>query len=141
MPVSDAEVVVIGGGAAGIAAAQRLRDAHIDCLLVEARPRLGGRSWTDRDGPTTPDHLGCGWLHSADRNPWCEIAQAQARSIDKTPPPWTRRSVPIGFPISEQTAFFEALEKFHERVDAFVQGEADVPVATFLEPRGRWNEL
>ena len=138
---SDTEVVIIGGGAAGVAAAQRLRNAQVECLLVEARLRLGGRAWTNTDDPATPIDLGCGWLHSADRNPWCEIAEAQGRSIDKTPPPWTRRSVPIGFPISEQTAFFEALEKFHERLDASAQGEADVPVATFLEPRGRWNEL
>jgi monoamine oxidase len=138
---SDTEVVIIGAGAAGVAAARRLDSAHIDCLLVEARPRLGGRAWTNNDNPACPIDLGCGWLHSADRNRWREIAEAQGRSIDRTPPPWTRRSAPIGFPISEQDAFLEALETFHQRLDGFATGEGDAPAATFLEPLGRWNNL
>ena len=141
MASSDTEVVIVGGGAAGIAAARRLKDAHIGCLILEARPRLGGRAWTNDDNPTSPIDLGCGWLHSADRNPWRAIAEAQGYSIDRTPPPWTRHSSSIGFPLSEQTSFFEAVEEFYERLDAFSEGERDVPAATFLEPLGRWNEL
>lgn len=41
-----ARIVVIGGGAAGIAAARRLHDAGADVLVVEASDRLGGRAWT-----------------------------------------------------------------------------------------------
>jgi monoamine oxidase len=136
---SDTEIVIIGGGAAGIAAARRLKDADAECLVVEARPRLGGRAWTNSDNPTMPTDLGCGWLHSADRNPWREIAEAQGRSIDKTPPPLRRPSVPIGFPLSEQSAFLQALEKFYERFNAF--GKDEGPAATFLESGGRWNEF
>ena len=138
---SDTEVVIVGGGAAGIAAARRLHDAHVHCLLVEARSRLGGRAWTASLGPATAVDLGCGWLHSADRNPWREIAEAQGRTIDKTPPPWMRRSPPIGFPVSEQDSFLDALGTFYRRVDALPEAELDVPAASFLEPRGRWNNL
>ena len=46
MTTNETEVAIIGGGAAGIAAGRRLRAAGIDCLLIEARPRLGGRAWT-----------------------------------------------------------------------------------------------
>jgi monoamine oxidase len=141
VPGSDTEVVIVGGGAAGIAAGRRLADAHIDCLLVEARQRLGGRAWTVDDGTGFPIDLGCGWLHSADRNPWQDIAQAQGRSIDGTPPPWTRRSAPIGFPLVEQAAFLDALHKFRERLDSLPEWEPDVASATFLEPLGRWNHL
>ena len=138
---SDTEVVIVGGGAAGIAAARRLHDAHVHCLLVEARSRLGGRAWTASLGPATAVDLGCGWLHSADRNPWREIAEAQGRTIDKTPPPWMRRSPPIGFPVSEQDSFLDALRTFYRRVDAIAEGATDVPAASFLEPHGRWNNL
>jgi monoamine oxidase len=138
---SDTAVVIVGGGAAGIAAGRRLMDAHVDCLVVEARQRLGGRAWTLGDGAGFPIDLGCGWLHSADRNPWADIAQTQGRSIDRTPPPWTRRSATIGFPLAEQSAFLDALHEFHQRLDALSEREQDVASATFLEPRGRWNDL
>jgi len=136
---SDTEVVIIGGGAAGVAAARRLTDARIDCLLVEARSRLGGRAWTINS--EFPIDLGCGWLHSADRNPWREVAALQGRSIDKTPPPWMRRSAPIGFPLSEQDAFLQAHREFYERLDSLSEDKPDVAAATFLEPHGRWNAL
>jgi monoamine oxidase len=125
MASGDTEVVVVGGGAAGIAAGRRLIDAGIECLVVEARPRLGGRSWTIGDGSEFPIDLGCGWLHSADRNPWREIAEAAGGTIDKTPPPWRRLSLPIGFPIAEQRGFLQALETFYERLGSLADGEPD----------------
>jgi monoamine oxidase len=138
---SDIEVVVVGGGAAGVAAARRLHDSGIVCVLVEARRRLGGRAWTIGNGAGFPIDLGCGWLHSADRNPWREVAALQGRSIDKTPPPWMRRSAPIGFPLSEQDAFLQAHREFYERLDSLSEDKPDVAAATFLEPHGRWNAL
>ena len=141
MASSDTEVVIVGAGAAGIAAGRRLSDAGIDCLLVEARTRLGGRAWTVSDDPAFPVDLGCGWLHSADRNPWWDIAEAQGCSIDRTPPPWTRRSTPIGFPLSEQTTFLCALQKFHRRLDSLSEEAPDVAAAAFLQPHCRWNDL
>ncbi len=70
----ETEVVVVGGGAAGIGAARKLTDAGVPCLLLEARDRLGGRAWTHEVGGYPLD-LGCGWLHSADRNPLTKIAR------------------------------------------------------------------
>src|SRR5262249_33889441 len=116
-------------------------DAHLDCLVVEARPRLGGRAWTMRGHSEFPIDLGCGWLHSADRNPWREIAEAQGGSIDKTPPPWTQHSAPIGFPLSEQTSFLQALQKFREQLHSRCEEDPDLPAAKFLEPLGQWNAL
>jgi monoamine oxidase len=140
MPADDFEVVIVGGGAAGIAACRQLHEAQVRCLLIEARPRLGGRAWT----VTVPsDHaidLGCGWLHSADRNPWSDIAHAQGREIDRTPPPWMRPSLPYGFPLAEQRAFLEASHAFYDRVKV-AEGAPDRPAAALLEPNGRWNGL
>ncbi|MGZ8324459.1 MAG: flavin monoamine oxidase family protein [Rhodoplanes sp.] len=110
-------------------------------VILEARPRLGGRAWTNSDDPTSPIDLGCGWLHSADRNPWREIAEGHGYAIDRTPPPWTRYSSTIGFPLSEQNSFLEALRKFHERLDTLSEGQRDVAGAVFLAPLGRWNDL
>jgi len=44
----DADVIVIGGGIAGVAAALRLKDCGLDPLVLEAESRVGGRMTTDR---------------------------------------------------------------------------------------------
>ena len=105
MTNSETEVAIVGGGAAGIAAGRRLTAAGIDCLLIEARARLGGRARTVTDQSGFALDLGCGWLHSADRNPWAPIAEAQGRTVDKTRPPWTKPSLPIRFSLEEQHEF------------------------------------
>ena len=141
MPSTDFETVVIGGGAAGIAAARRLNQAKIRCLIVEARSRLGGRAWTVAGPVRSALDLGCGWLHSADRNPWVAIAEEQCRAIDKTPPPWRRRSLPRGFPEGDHREFLKAQEEFFARVSERAQKEPDVAAAALLAPECRWNNL
>jgi monoamine oxidase len=134
------DVIIVGAGAAGIAAARTLHDAGKRVIALDARSRIGGRAWTIAAGGFPLD-LGCGWLHSADRNPWTAIARDLGLAIDKTQPPWTRPSLPIGFAIEEQKAFRSALDAFYERVDEAVQSGADVPVSDCLIPGGRWNAL
>lgn len=141
MPGSDVEVVVVGGGAAGIAAARRLVEARVDCLLVEARPRLGGRAWTVHDGSGLALDLGCGWLHSADRNPWVKVAGEQGALIDKSPPPWTRPSLDVGFPRAEQKEFQEAIGAFFMRLERVRERDSDLSAAIYLDPHSRWNGL
>ena len=141
MPPSDTEVIVIGGGAAGIAAAYRLREAKVDALIVEARPRLGGRALTFVAAGGYPIDLGCGWLHSANRNPWAGIAEREGFTIDRTPPPWMRASAQVGAPADDVAEFWQALRRFRERTDTLAEGEPDRPAAAFLEPDGRWNNL
>ena len=141
MPSTDFETVVVGGGAAGIAAARRLNQAKIRCLIVEARSRLGGRAWTVAGPMRSALDLGCGWLHSADRNPWVAIAEEQCRTIDKTPPPWRRRSLPRGFPEGDHREFLKAQEEFFARVSERAQKEPDVAAAALLAPECRWNNL
>ena len=138
---SDVDVAVIGGGAAGVAAAKRLQQASIRCLLVEARPRLGGRAWTVRDADGHALDVGCGWLHSADRNPWVGVAQAEGLSIDKTSPPWMNRPLERSFPRAEHAEFRKAFGEFYERLHEAAQREGDAPASTLLDPASRWNPL
>ena len=141
MARSEFAVVVVGGGAAGIAAGRRLRAAGVDALLIEARPRLGGRAWTVLSADGFPLDVGCGWLHSADRNPWTLIAEAQGCAIDRTPPPWSRPWVPVGLQAFEAAAFSDALQRFRGRADSLAEDEDDRPAAAFLEKQNRWNNL
>ena len=68
------------GGASHL---QVLTAEHIPFVMVEARARIGGRAWTQIcEG--FPIDLGCGWLHSGDKNPWCAIAESHGFHIDRT---------------------------------------------------------
>ena len=61
----DADVVIIGAGAAGIAAAIELQSTELTVMVLEARHRIGGRAYTDRDTfASTPVDLGASWIHS-----------------------------------------------------------------------------
>lgn len=62
-------VIVIGAGIAGVAAAVDLQAAGLDVVVLEARNRIGGRIWTDRQWGFPLD-LGASWIHgSAPANP------------------------------------------------------------------------
>jgi monoamine oxidase len=140
MASSDVDVAIIGGGAAGVAAARRLHDAGLRCLIVEARPRLGGRAFTVTDPSGFAIDLGCGWLHSADRNPWSDIAKSRKFSIDETPPPWMRPSLTYNFSAEEQREFRKAAHEFYQRLDHAEQ-HPDRPASALLAPGNRWNNL
>jgi monoamine oxidase len=59
------DAVVIGGGLAGLAAAERLVAAGASVTLLEARSRLGGRVYTDQQARYgSPVDLGAEWLRS-----------------------------------------------------------------------------
>ncbi|MES2096278.1 MAG: monofunctional biosynthetic peptidoglycan transglycosylase [Pseudomonadota bacterium] len=131
------EIVVIGGGASGIAAARRLRDAGADVLLLEASGRLGGRAHSVRVGGQMLD-LGCGWLHSADRNPWTRIALAEGFQIDRTPSGWGEQWNDLGYATGEHDTFHAAYAEWHDRAEAFVQGP-DRPLSDFIAANSPWR--
>jgi monoamine oxidase len=133
----EVDIAVIGGGAAGVAAARRLARAPVRVLLLEARDRLGGRAHTVA-ARGFPVDLGCGWLHSADANPWTGIAEGLGLTIDRSPPPWMRQAFNLEFSPEEQRAYRAAFEALAERVEA-AAGEPDRPVSDLLEPGSRWN--
>jgi monoamine oxidase len=136
----DVEVVVVGAGAAGLGAALRLAAARVSFTLLEARGRAGGRAHTVNLG-AFPLDLGCGWLHSADRNPWTRIAAEAGFTINKTDPAWGTQSYDLGFSRDDQDAFALALRRFHERLEAIGPGGSDLRAAELLEPDCRFNPL
>ncbi|MBV8848302.1 MAG: FAD-dependent oxidoreductase [Methylobacteriaceae bacterium] len=138
---SEVDVAIVGAGAAGLAAAHDLGAAGLDVLLVEARDRIGGRAWTLSEGQPCPLDLGCGWLHSADVNPWVKIAEELGFHVDKSLPPWARRSREMGFAPGEYDDFFRASESFWDRLEDAKDAEHDRPASDFLEQGSRWIPL
>jgi hypothetical protein len=63
------DVLVIGAGIAGLAAAQHVVGAGRRCAVLEARDRVGGRIWTSGAWSDAPVDLGASWVHGTDGNP------------------------------------------------------------------------
>jgi monoamine oxidase len=109
----NVDIVVIGGGAAGVGALRTLADAGKDVLLLEAQDRLGGRAHTVHIAGM-PIDMGAGWLHSAPKNPWVDIAEARGFTVDRSRPRWGEQWRASGFSPEEQQAAWTAFGAFME---------------------------
>jgi phytoene dehydrogenase-like protein len=76
-------VLVVGAGMAGLAAARSLVDAGLRVRIIEARDRIGGRVYTDRDWGT-PLEMGASWIHGTTDNPLVELAQKARAELAPT---------------------------------------------------------
>ena len=137
---TDFDVVIVGAGAAGIAACHRLAAAKLRVVALEARDRIGGRAWTVPTDIGKPVDLGCEWLHSADINAWSDIAVALGFALDKTPPDWTSRiAIHNGEAANED--WQRARDAFEEAYERAAKLPYDQPASALLPPSGRWNQL
>jgi monoamine oxidase len=72
------DVIVVGGGFAGVTAAREASLRGRSVLLIEARSRLGGRTWTAPWDGTTIEYGGA-WVHWHQPHTWSEITRAGLR--------------------------------------------------------------
>src|SRR5207248_2612927 len=70
---TNVDVVIVGAGAAGIAAARRLAAAGKRFALVEAASTIGGRCITDTTTFGVPYDRGAHWIHMPDINPVAKL--------------------------------------------------------------------
>jgi monoamine oxidase len=83
------DVVVIGAGAAGLAAADVLARAGKSVLILEARDRVGGRCWSLRDPELpVPVELGAEFIHGRPRATFALLARAGMVAVDRTGDGW-----------------------------------------------------
>jgi monoamine oxidase len=137
----DFDVVIIGAGAAGLAAAQKLRNRRLSVLVLEARARIGGRALTHHlEGGIVFD-VGCEWLHSADLNPFVQIGRSRGFEVVPTQPHWSEQSLDINFPAAEQRRFQAASAAFYRRLRRAAGLAEDTAAAEWLEPGNKWNPL
>jgi monoamine oxidase len=86
------DVIVIGAGAAGLAAARVLAEAGRSTAIVEARDRIGGRVWTQvLDGFPMPIEVGAEFVHGRPPATWEALREAQLVPYDVAGERWRRR--------------------------------------------------
>jgi monoamine oxidase len=85
MPSTQLDVVIVGAGAAGIAAARRIAGAGRRYVVLEAADHVGGRCVTDTRIFGLPYDLGAHWIHSPNLNPVTQLGTR--RGIEVYPAP------------------------------------------------------
>ncbi len=71
---SEYDVVVVGGGFAGVTAARELAHAGLRTVILEARNRLGGRTFAARVGDEILE-LGGTWIHHTQPHVFAEVSR------------------------------------------------------------------
>lgn len=122
----DADVIIIGAGAAGLAAAARLHRAGVNVLVIEARDRLGGRVLTHHgNGSELPIELGAEFVHG--RPPvLCDLINSAGLPTVET----------SGHRLLREGGMLRSFDEFGEIVagiDEQIDPRTDVTYAQFLE--------
>ena len=130
------DVAIVGAGAAGVAAARRLSTSGLKAVVIEASARVGGRAWT-YELAGLPLDLGCGWLHSAERNAWARVAEATGFAVDRRPGAWGGQDRNRGFSAGERAAARRAYAAWFARLET-APPPSDC-AADALEPGCEWN--
>ena len=133
----EIDVLIIGGGAAGIGAARRLANTGLVTRVLEASARLGGRACTHEIAGLALD-LGCGWLHSADRNGWVEVARERRIDIDRSKAAWGAQFRNLDFSPAEQSEAWSAFDSWTKRLSK--SPPPSDSAADALEPHQKWND-
>ena len=133
---ADVDVVIVGGGAAGVGAARRLAGSGLSTMLLEASSRLGGRACTQEIRGLDLD-LGCGWLHSADRNVMGRDREGRGHCHRPVAGGLGRAISRPRFTPAEQAAAWKAFETWTQRLAQ--SPPASDCAADALDPDGEWN--
>ncbi|MGH8295217.1 MAG: flavin monoamine oxidase family protein, partial [Steroidobacteraceae bacterium] len=129
MTGEDLDVIIIGAGAAGLAAAAALGRAGHSALVLEGRDRIGGRIWTRSEpGLPVPVELGAEFIHGSSPETFALLRQAGAAAAATSGEHWSlidgrlqRRTESL---LGKVRAAFEADE---------VLSKPDVSLENFLE--------
>lgn len=116
----DIDVVVVGGGLAGVTAARDCAKNGHATLLLEARDRLGGRAWTSQfEGE--PIEFGATWVYNCQPFIWTEV-ERYGLEIEETPGAIPHQMILLAN--DDRTALSE--EQLGEAVAGWMQYTADV---------------
>ncbi len=128
----EADIVVIGAGAAGIAAARRIMVANRRVIVLEATGQVGGRCLTDISTFDVPFDRGARWMHNPDTNPMIGLARNAGFDVSAARPGQKIRIGRRNARAGETEEFLAALVRANRAIDDASRGKADVACASVL---------
>jgi len=128
------DVVILGAGAAGLAAAAELARSGKSALVIEARDRIGGRVWSlNVPGLPVPVELGAEFIHGCPAATLSRMRRAGIAAIDA---PISRMAVADGkLRPRDDTLYAEVRRALKRHAGAL--GKRDVSFEAFLARAGR----
>jgi monoamine oxidase len=134
----EADIVVIGAGASGIAAARRIQAANRKVIVLEAAGQIGGRCLTDTATFDVPFDLGARWMHNPETNPMIKLARNAGLDIYSAPLGQKIRIGRRNARAGETEEFLAALVRANRAIDE-ASRKADVSCASVVpKDLGDW---
>jgi len=136
----EADVVVIGAGAAGIAAARRIAAAGRKVVVIEAASAMGGRCVTDATAFNVPFDRGARWLYNTETSPIAKLARGVGMEMYPAPRGQRIRIGRRNARAGESEDFLATLVRANRAMGDAIRGKADMPAAAGLpKDLGVWT--
>ena len=137
---SNPDVVIVGAGAAGIAAAHKLREAGVSFVLVEAAAYIGGRAITENSTFGVPFDHGAHWVQNTTRNSYFNRAKQGSHRFYKTPGEYRIFNDSGPATNSEEEELWNAWAQVEKAMGAAGKGRQDVSPASIAPNEGDWAQ-
>src|SRR5215475_1302650 len=135
MANSSWDVVIIGAGVSGLAAACELRKTGLSVLVLEARDRVGGRAWTRHEPDlSAPIELGAEFIHGRVPETFELLREVGKAAIDTSGAHWTLRD---GKLVQNTEDLFGQIQKALER--SRVLEKPDISFEDWLRDSGQYG--
>lgn len=138
--INDYDVIVIGAGFAGLAAARELRHSGSRVAILEARSRIGGRTWLDERMGLDLE-LGGTWVHWTQPHVWAELRR-YGLGVMPSPTPveaywWNGSRAVVGSP----DELLERMDRPNELVTASSRTAFPQPFSALASPLAlEWDD-
>ena len=121
------DAIVVGAGAAGLAAAAELSAGGRSVLVLEARDRIGGRIWTrEAAGAPVPVELGAEFIHGRSGAIFGLLQRADSFAVDAPVSHWMKR----GGRLQQDEGLFDQVRRVMEPASALRE---DVSIEDWLQ--------
>jgi monoamine oxidase len=129
------DVIIIGAGVSGLAAASELRKSGLSVLILEARDHVGGRAWTRHEPDlSAPIELGAEFIHGRAPETFELLREVGKAALDTSGAHWTLRD---GKLVQNTEDLFGEIQTALERSN--VLKNPDISFETWLSRSGQYG--